>query len=359
MDDVRIVPGPSRPLSTHARRHPHLQEGTMLTSTPATMTAIVRDAYCSPDRLELREIDRPAVGDDDVLLQVRAAGLDQGVWHVVTGVPYLLRLAFGLRRPKVRVPGLDVAGTVEAVGAKVTRFRPGDEVFGTADGTFAEYACAHQDRFAVKPAALTFEQAATVPTSGCAALQGLRDAGRLQAGQHVLVTGAGGGVGSFAVQLAKALGARVTGLTRAAKTDLVRAIGADDVIDYTREDLAARPGRYDLVLDTAGNRRISHLRRALTPHGTLVIVGGAQGKGRWLAGADRQLRAMALSPFVGHTLRGLMSTQPLADLDTLREIIDGGRLTPVLDLTYHLAQVSEALRDLRSGRPVGKIAIVP
>lgn len=327
------------------------------TMTNTTMTAIVRDTYCPPEQLQLRDVVVPAIGADDVLVRVEAAGVDQGVWHVITGLPYLLRAAgFGLRRPRNPVPGMDVAGRVAAVGANVTRFRPGDEVYGTCHGAYAEFARAHQDKLAPKPTTLTFAQAATVPVSACAALQGLRDAGRLTTGQRVLITGAGGGVGSFAVQLAKVYNAHVTGVCRTAKADLVRSFGADHVIDHTREDFTTGTDRYDLILDTAGNRSLAQLRRTLTPQGTLVIVGGP-GDGRVLQGADRQVRAMLLSPFVGQRLTGLMSTQPATDLRTLAGLIDSGALTPVLDRTYPLAQTPDAIHYLKTGKPAGKIAI--
>lgn len=326
-------------------------------TVPSTMTAIARDTYCPPDRLRLRELPVPAIGPGEVLVRVEAAGVDQGVWHVVTGLPYLVRAAgFGLRRPKNPVPGLDAAGRVVAVGAEVTRFRPGDEVYGTCDGSYAEYARAHQDRLAPKPTRLSFAQAATVPVSGCAALRGLRDAGRLTAGQRVLVTGAGGGVGSFAVQLAKAYGAHVTGVCRTAKTELVRSLGADHVIDHTREDFTTGTGRWDLILDTAGNRPLTRLRRALTPKGTLVLVGGPGGGGAF-QGMGRPIRAMLLSPFAGQRLTSLMSIEPAADLETLAGLIGSGALTPALDRTYPLAEASAAIAHLRTGRPAGKLAL--
>ncbi|KXK59100.1 NADPH:quinone reductase [Micromonospora rosaria] len=321
------------------------------------MIAVARDDYCAPAQLQLRDMAIPTIGADEVLVRVEAAGVDQGVWHVITGLPYLVRAAgYGLRRPRNPVPGMDVAGRVAAVGANVTRFRPGDEIYGTCDGAYAEYARAHQDKLAPKPATLTFVQAATVPVSACAALQGLRDAGQLTAGQRVLVTGAGGGVGSFAVQLAKAYGAHVTGVCRTAKTDLVRSLGADHVIDRTRADVTTGADRYDLILDTAGNRPLAQLRGALTPRGTLVLVGGPGG-GRVLQGADRQIRAMLLSPFVGQRLTGLLSTEPAADLRTLADLIDSGALTPALDRTYPLARTPDAIDYLRTGEPAGKIAI--
>src|SRR5215813_3247397 len=253
------------------------------------MRAIVQDRYgtAPEDVLRLERIATPGIAADELLVQVRAAGVDRGTWHLMAGQPYVMRiLGFGFRGPKNRVPGLDVAGTVTAAGAAVTRFRVGDEVFGIARGSFAEYAAAREDKLTSKPARLSFEQAATVAVSGLAAIQGLRDAGRIQAGQKTLVIGASGGVGTYAVQLAKSFGAEVTGVCSTAKAGLVRSIGADTVIDYTREDLAADSTRYDLMLDAAGRRPLSQLRRALTPHGTIVIVGG-EGGGRWLGGFDR------------------------------------------------------------------------
>lgn len=319
------------------------------------MKAIVQDSYGSPDVLELADIDRPVIGDDDLLIQVHAAAVDPGVWHLMTGLPYLVRaFGFGLRSPKVRVRGRDVAGRVEAVGKNVTRFRPGDEVFGTCDGSFAQYASAREDRVAHKPSNLTFEQAAAVPISASTALQGLRDAGQVQAGQKVLIIGAAGGVGTFAVQLAKAFGAEVTGVCSTTKVDLVRSIGADEVIDYTCEDFAAR--RYDLVLDTAGNRPLAHLRRTLTSHGTLVIVGG-EGGGRWLGGIDRSLRALLLSPFVSQKLRGLIATESSARLQALTGHIEAGELLPIIDRTYSLSEVPQAIRHVAEGHARGKVVI--
>jgi NADPH:quinone reductase-like Zn-dependent oxidoreductase len=321
------------------------------------MKAIVQDHYGSPDMLELEDLDKPVPKDDEVLLRVHAAGVDPGVWHAVTGLPYLARLFVGLRKPKVRVKGMDVAGRVEAVGANVTRFRPGDEVFGTCDGSFAEYACARQDRLAAKPANLSFEQAAAVPISACTALQGLRDQGHVQPGQRVLVIGAGGGVGTFAVQLAKAFGAEVTGVCSTTKADLVRSIGADDVIDYTRDDFADGARRWDLILDTAGNRSLARLRRALTPKGTLVLVGG-EGHGRWFGGFQRQLLwAPMLSPLVGQRLLGLSSTVRGEDLQVLCELAEAGKVTPAVDQTYPLGEVPEAIRHLREGRARGKLVV--
>ncbi|MEV6987148.1 NAD(P)-dependent alcohol dehydrogenase [Sphaerisporangium sp. NPDC051017] len=321
------------------------------------MKAIMQDRYGSEDVLKLQDIEKPTAGDDDVLVQVRAAGVDQGVWHLMTGLPYPVRLAgYGVRRPKFRVRGRDVAGVVEAVGKNVTGLRPGDEVYGTCDGSFAEYALSRSGRLAPKPANLTFEQAAAVPSSACAALKGLRDAGRVKAGQNVLITGAGGGVGTYAVQIAKAFGARVTGVCGTAKVDLVRSIGADDVIDYTREDFAARARGFDLILDIAGLRSLAVLRRALTPRGTLVIAGG-EGGGRWLGGTQRQLQVLALSPFVRHDLRPLMSSESTEDLQVLTGLIESGKVTPVVDRTYPLDEAPDAIRHLRAGRARGKFVV--
>jgi 2-desacetyl-2-hydroxyethyl bacteriochlorophyllide A dehydrogenase len=322
-----------------------------------TMRAIVQDRYGSADVLRLGEIDRPAIGDDEVLVRVHAAGLDRGTWHLMAGRAYLIRLmGFGLRRPKNRVPGLDVAGTVVAAGADVTRFEVGDEVFGIGRGSFAEYACAREDKLARKPANLTFDQAAVVAISGLTALQALHDVGRLQAGQHVLIVGASGGVGTFAVQIAKAAGAEVTGVCSTTKIDLVRSAGADHVIDYSREDFASGPQRYDLILDIGGNSSLSRLRRALTATGTLVIVGGENG-GRWIGGFDRQLRAVALSPFVRQRLTMKTPKEHYADLERLAELIEAGELTPIVDRTYPLHQAGDAMRHLEAGQARGKLAI--
>jgi NADPH:quinone reductase-like Zn-dependent oxidoreductase len=265
-------------------------------------------------------------------------------------------IGFGLRRPKVRVRGMDVAGRVEAVGSGVTRFQPGDAVFGWCDGSFAEYACAPADHLAPTPAGLSFEQAAAVPISGFAALQALRDVGEVQPGQRVLVIGAAGGVGSFAVQLAKALGAQVTGVCSTAQVDLVRSLGADDVVDYTRDDVTDGTRRWDVIVDTAGHRTLSRLRRALTPGGTLVLV-GSEGRGRWLGGFDRQLRAVALSRLVRQRLRMLSSKPRPQDLQVLQELLEAGRLTPLLDRTFPLRQVPDAIRYMVEGHGGGKVVI--
>jgi len=321
------------------------------------MKAILQDKYGSPDVLGLEDIDKPEVGDGDVLVVVLAASAHIGDWHFMTGLPYLFRIAgSGLRAPRTRVRGTDMAGRVEATGKDVTRFQAGDEVFGVCDGAFAEYATARSDRVAPKPANLTVEQAATVPTSGCTALQAVRNKGKVAPGQKVLIIGAAGGVGSFAVQIAKAFGAHVTGVCSTTKVDLVRSIGADDVIDYTRDDFAETGERYDVVLDIAGNRSVSHLRRALVPRGTLVIVGG-EGGGRWFGGINRQLRASMLSPFVSQKLGTFVAKANGEDLLVLKELIEAGKVTPVIDKAYPLSEVPEAIRHLQEGHARGKVVI--
>ncbi len=321
------------------------------------MRAIVQTEYGSADVLRVAETDRPAITDDEALVRVHAAGLDRGTWHLMAGQPYLIRLmGYGLRAPKHRVPGLDVAGTVVAIGADVTRFAVGDEVFGVSRGSFADFACAREDKLARKPANLTFDQASVVAISGLTALQGLCDVGRIEAGQSVLIIGASGGVGTFAVQIAKAFGAVVTGVCSTAKRDLVRSLGADHVIDYSQDDFASGPARYDLILDVGGNASLSRLRRALTPNGTLVIVGGENG-GRWTGGFGRQLRAVALSPFVRQRLVMKTPDENRADLERLVELIEAGKLAPAVDRTYPLHQAPDAMRHLQAGHARGKLVI--
>src|ERR687897_2438648 len=322
-----------------------------------SMKAIVREKYGPPDVLELRDIDLPECADDEVLVRGRAAGVGRDVWHVMTGLPYPIRLAgYGFRAPKNPVIGSDVAGVVEEVGKKVTRFQPGDEVFGIGKGSYAEYVCAGGDKLAPKPTNLTFEQAAVLATMGSTALQALRDQGKVRQGQEVLLIGASGGVGTYAVQIAKAFGARVTGVCSTKKVEMVRSIGADHVIDYTREDFAEGDQRYDLILDIGGNSTLARLRRALTPEGTLVIVGG-EGGGRWLGGTDRQLRAMMLSPLVGQKLGTFVNKENHEDLLVLGELIESGKVTPIIDKTYSLAEVPEAIRYLEEGHARGKVVI--
>jgi NADPH:quinone reductase-like Zn-dependent oxidoreductase len=321
------------------------------------MRAIVGESYGSADVLQLRDIDRPEIGRDEVLVRIGAAGLDRGVWHVMTGLPYPIRLAgYGLRAPKNPVPGMDLAGTVEEVGAGVTRFAPGDAVFGIGKGTFAEFARALESKLAPMPANLTAEQASVVAVSGLTALQGMRDHGKVGPGQRVLVIGASGGVGTYAVQLGKAFGADVTAVCSTTKVDLVRSLGADHVVDYTREDFADGARRYDVILDIGGNASLSRLRRALTAKGTLVIAGGESG-GRWLGGTDRQLRAIVLSRFVDQTLTTFISSENHRDMLALKELIEAGSVTPVVDRSFPLAEVPEAMRYLTEGRVRGKVVI--
>ncbi len=323
----------------------------------ATMAAMVQNRYGeAEDVLRMEQIDRPAVGAGDVLVRVHAAGLDKGAWHLMSGLPYPVRLVAGIRAPKSRVRGMEFAGRVAAVGQDVTGFKVGDEVFGIGDGTFAEYAAAKQDKIALKPKELSFEQAAAVGVSACTALQAVRDHGRVQPGQQVLIIGASGGVGTFAVQVAKAFGAVVTGVCSTSKVDLVRSIGADHVIDYTVGDVTDGRRRYDVILDIGGNRSLTTLRRALSPRGTLVVVGGETG-GRWLAGSDRQLRAMALSPFVSQTLGTFIATESSADLVVLTELIESGRVTPIIDRTYPLGELTAAIRHMQDGLARGKVVI--
>lgn len=321
------------------------------------MKAIVQDTYGSTDVLQLRDIDTPEIADDEVLVRVHAAGVDRGVWHLMTGLAYPIRLAgYGFRAPKTPVPGMDLSGVVAAVGKDVTRFEPGDEVFGIGKGAYAQYARALESKLAPKPANLTFDQAAVVAVSGLTALQGLRDSGTVRPGQQVLIIGASGGVGTYAVQLAKAFGAQVTAVCSTAKVDLVRSLGADHVIDYTQEDFAAGQRRYDVILDIGGNASLSRLRRALTAKGTLVIAGGEAG-GRWVGGYDRQLRALLLSPFVGQKLRSLLSSENHRDLLVLTELIESGKVTPVIDRSYPLADAPQAIQYLTDGHARGKILI--
>ncbi|MEV6814766.1 NAD(P)-dependent alcohol dehydrogenase [Micromonospora sp. NPDC051296] len=323
------------------------------------MKAIVQDNYGPAAALDLRDIDRPAIGDDEVLVQVRAAGVDPGVWIFMTGRPYLVRLAAGLRRPRVAVRGRDLAGVVTAVGARVTRFRPGDEVYGTClGGSYAEFASAPAQRLAGKPANLSFEQAAAVPVSGMTALRAVRDSGAVRPGHRVLVIGASGGVGSLAVQIAKAYGATVTGVCAPARIEFVRSLGADDVLDYTGEEIDRDGPVYDVVIDTGGDRPLALLRRALTPRGTLALVGGAYTRGRLLGGYGRQMfRAPLLSLFVGQRLRTVSAVERTDDLDELRELIESGALTPAIDRTYPLADAADALRHFTDGHPAGKVVV--
>jgi NADPH:quinone reductase-like Zn-dependent oxidoreductase len=320
------------------------------------MRAVLQVRYGDADVLSVAETARPPIDDQEVLVDVRAAGMDRGTWHLMAGLPYAIRLVSGLRHPRNEVPGLDLAGVVTAVGAAVTRFRPGEEVFGIGQGSFAEYTAAREDKLAHKPASLSFEHAAAIPISGLTALKALEEVGRVKAGQNVLIVGASGGVGTFAVQIAKALGARVTGVCSTSKVDLVRFIGADDVIDYTNEDFADREHQFDLILDIGGNPSISRLRRALTPTGTAVITGGEEG-GRWTGGLDRQLRALALSPFVRQRLTTFLNKEHYTGLERLAELVEKGQLVPTVERTYPLAETPLAMRHLVAGQARGKLVI--
>lgn len=322
-----------------------------------TMQAIVQDVYGSTDVLSLANIERPTVGDDELLVRVHAAGVDRGVCHLMTGKPYLMRvIGFGFRGPKVRVRGIEVAGVVAAVGKNVKDFHVGDEVFGAGEGSFAEYARVRADRCARKPSNLTFIQAAAVPVSAATALKAVRDVAAVKAGQKVLVIGAAGGVGTYAVQLCKAFGAEVTGVCSTSKLDLVRSIGADFVIDYTREDFVDGARRYDVILDIAGNRAVSQLRRALTETGVLVFVGGEDG-GSIFGGLDRQLGGMIGALFSKQKVRSFVSMTSRQDLQALTELIESGKLTPIIDRTYPLASTADAIRQLENSKTRGKLVI--
>ena len=324
----------------------------------STMRAIVQHTYGTADVLRLEQIAKPEIADDEVLVQVHAAGMDRGTWHFMTGRPYLMRvMGFGFRAPKNPAAGIDLAGTVVAVGSGDSKLAVGDEVYGIGRGSFAEYSAASEAKLARKPAYITFEQAAVVPVSALTALQALTDVGRVSEGQRVLIIGASGGVGSYAVQLAKAFGAEVTGVCSTAKLDLVLSLGADHVLDYTRDDFADGEHTYDLIVDIAGNSTLSRLRRALSPKGTLVIVGG-ESKGNLTGGIERQLRALLLTPFVGQRLTVCAAKERGSDLEErLTGLIEAGKLIPTIDRTYTLDQVPAAMRHLEAGQARGKIAI--
>jgi NADPH:quinone reductase-like Zn-dependent oxidoreductase len=322
------------------------------------MRAIVQDRYGSTDVLRLEDIPTPELKPDRVMVRVRAAGVDPSVWHIMTARPSIVRvMGEGLTKPKTRVRGVDMAGVIEQVGAAVSGFRPGDEVYGVAAGSFAELAPARATRIAPKPSNLTFEQAAAVPVSACTALQALRDKGGIRAGQRVLITGASGGVGTFAVQLAVAFGAEVTAVSGPSKVDLVRSLGAARVIDYTKEDFAASGQRYDLILDIAGRPTVATLRRVLTPTGTAVIVGGEGGTG-WFGGIGRNLWGVIRSRLGGPKVRSMLATVETADLETLKGLIEDGKLSPVIDRTYPLERTAEAIAYQQEGHARGKVVVV-
>jgi NADPH:quinone reductase-like Zn-dependent oxidoreductase len=323
------------------------------------MQAIVQDVYgaAPEDVLRVEEIEVPAPGSGQVLVRIHAASVDRGTWHIMTGLPYAIRLAgFGVRHPKSASPGRSLAGVVESVGPDVAAFQTGDEVYGIAPSSFAQFALVGVDKLARKPANTTFEQAATVPISGLTALQAIRDHGRIVVGEQAMIIGASGGVGSFAVQIAKAFGAEVTGVCGTAKLEMVRALGADHVLDYSTGDITDGTKRYDVILDIAGNRALRKLRRALRDRGRLLIVGG-ETDGRWLGGADRQMRATLMSPFVRHKLGTFICSENAADLAVLTGLIESGDLTPSVERSYPLSEVAVAMRHLVDGRVRGKLAI--
>ena len=336
----------NRPLYTDEQSEPDEQ----------SMLAVIQDRYGVSDTLELGKIPRPTLDDHDVLVRVAAAGIDRGVWHLMTGRPYLTRLAFGLRRPRNPVPGLDVAGVVDTVGAAVTRFAEGDLVFGTGHGTFAQYARAGEDRLAGVPTNLSMTEASVLAVTGSTALQAVEDHGRVRPGDQVLVLGASGGVGTYAVQIANALDGIVTGAASSDKLDLVRELGASRVIDYRTDDPLAERGRYDVIIDTGGNRRLHDLRRALTPTGTLVIVGGENG-GRWVGGTDRQIRAKLTSLVTRQRLTTFVAREDAAHLERLADLVETGHVSPVVDRTFPLTHTADAITHLESGRTRGKIAV--
>lgn len=323
-----------------------------------TMKAIVQDTYGSVDVLQLREIAKPTIGEHDVLLRVRAAAVNPADWAIMGGLPYIARPApmYGLRTPKNGIRGTDVAGQVEAVGSAVTRFRPGDEVFGWCRGAFAEYAAASENGLAIKPTDLTFEQAAAIPMAGSVALQALRDHGQVQPGQKVLVNGASGGIGTYAVQIAKSLGAEVTGVCGTSNVDMVRSIGADHVIDYAIDDFTKNGERYDFLLDNISNRSLSDLRRALTPTGMLVPNGG-QFQHRWFSSAGRLIKAMVSFRFVSQRLGRFVVAQRHDDLLALIALIEGGKVMPVIDRTYPLSETAAAMDYVGTGHARGKVVI--
>ena len=319
------------------------------------MQAIINHEYGPPEDLKLQELEKPTIGEDSVLVRVRAASVNPYDWHVLRGLPYLVRLSEGLRRPKHPIPGVDLAGEVEGVGANVTRFQPGDEVFGGRSGSFAGYLCGVERNFTPKPPALSFEQAAAIPMAGCTALQALRDAGRLQPGQRVLINGAAGGIGTFAVQIARAMGAEVTGVCSTPNVELVNSIGADEVIDYTVDDFAKGKRQYDLIIDLVGNRSLSDLRRALTREGTVVLVGG--GGGNWLGPLADPARAFVVSRFVSQRLLPFLAKLRTKDMVFLTELIEDGKLTPVIGRTYSLSETPDAIRHVETGHARGKTLI--
>ena len=329
------------------------------TTRETTMRAVVQHGYGSADVLQLTDIDKPTIGDNEVLVRVRAAGVNPADWAIMGGLPYIARPMYGLGKPKNPVRGTDVAGEVEAVGASVTRFRPGDEVFGWSGhlgGAFAEYACVSEEALVPKPANLVFEQAAAVPMAGTVALLAVRDHGKVRAGQKVLVNGASGGIGTFAVQIAKSLGAEVTGVCSTGNVDLVRSIGADHVIDYTKVDFTQTGQRYDFILDNVANRSLSDLRRALTPKGTLVPNGGGFDH-RWIASGGRLIGAKLSFAFVSQSVRTFIASSTQQNLVALSELVEAGKVTPVIDRMYPLSETPQAVGYVGYGHARGKVVI--
>jgi NADPH:quinone reductase-like Zn-dependent oxidoreductase len=320
-----------------------------------TMKAIVYSRYGSPDVLRCEEIEKPIPGDDQILLKIRAASVNPLDWHFMRGTPYLIRMMTGLSKPKTARLGVDVAGLVEAVGRNITQFKPGDEVFGGCRGAFAEYVCTSESAVVMKPDNLTFEQAASVPVAAFTALQGLRNKGHIQPGQKVLINGAAGGVGTFAVQIARWFGAEVTGVCSTGNVGIVRSIGADRVIDYTHEDFTKGGHLYDIVFDTVGNHSLSECLRILNPRGTLVMVGGTDA--RWIAPLVRPVKAMVLSRFVSQKLVMFLAKPNKEDLTLVRDLMAAGKVTPVIDRCYGLSEVPEAIRYLEEGHARGKVVI--
>jgi NADPH:quinone reductase-like Zn-dependent oxidoreductase len=320
------------------------------------MKAIVYHDYGSPDVLQLQEIEKPVAADNEVLIKVRAASVNPLDWHFMRGTPYIVRIVMtGLSKPKNPRLGVDVAGQVEAVGSTVTHLKPGDEVFGTCRGAFAEYVCTSQSNLVIKPNNVTFEQAAAIPIAAFTALQGLRDKGKIQPGHKVLVNGASGGIGTFAVQIAKSFGAEVTGVCSTRNADMVRSIGADRVIDYTQEDFTKSKQRYDLIFDAVGNHSLSARRRVLSPKGICVMAGGPSG--RWQMGLANTIKALVWSQFSNRKLTGLLAKSTKEDLTILQNLMETGKVTPVIDRHYSLSEVPEAIRYLEEGHARGKVVI--
>ena len=319
------------------------------------MKAAVYSRYGSPDVLQIKDVEKPVPNDDEVLIEVRAASVNPMDWHFMRGTPYIARIATGLRKPRDTRLGVDVAGQVEAVGSNVIEFKPGDEVFGSCSGAFAEYACTSESALVTKPNNMTFEQAASVNVAALTALQGLRDKGQIQPGQKVLINGAAGGVGTFAVQIAKSFGANVTGVCSTRNVDMVRSIGADQVIDYTQEDFTKSAQRYDLIFDCVGNHSLSACRRVLNPKGIYIMVGGPNG--RWIDPLPRLIKALLLSRFVSQKLAPFLAKQSKEDLTIMRQLMERGKVTPVIDRRYSLSEIPEAIHYLEEGHARGKVVI--